>query len=240
MNSPGGSSLASEIIWRELSLARQAGIPVVVSMGDLAASGGYYISCNADSIFAEPNTLTGSIGVFSIIPNFGPMLKDKLGITFDGVKTATYADAMTVTRALTDQEKRFMQREVDRIYRDFKARVAEGRKIDTAYVDSIAQGRVWTGNHAIVNHLADRLGHMDDAIRSAAKLAKLKDYAVREYPEPRSIFDILKGRYSRFYKSTMLGSGLDADQFGILSQLKKLKEASGQVQARMPWTFTIR
>jgi len=105
-----------------LTLASQGGIPVVVSMGDLAASGGYYISCLADSVFAEPNTLTGSIGVFSIVPNFGPMLKNKLGITFDGVKTANYADALTVTRALTDQEKRIMQRDVDRIYGDFKAR----------------------------------------------------------------------------------------------------------------------
>lgn len=240
VNSPGGSSLASEIIWRELSLAREAGIPVVVSMGDIAASGGYYISCNADSIFAEPNTLTGSIGVFSIVPNFGPMLKDKVGITFDGVKTATYADAMTVTRTLTESERRFMQRSVDRIYGDFKSRVAEGRKLDTAIVDSIAQGRVWTGNHAVSNHLADRLGHLEDAIHAAANLAKLKNYAVSEYPEPRSIFDILRGRYSRFYNSTMLESELGTEQFRIFTELKKLKEASGQVQARMPWTFTIR
>ncbi len=240
VNSPGGSSLASEIIWRELTLASQGGIPVVVSMGDLAASGGYYISCLADSVFAEPNTLTGSIGVFSIVPNFGPMLKNKLGITFDGVKTANYADALTVTRALTDQEKRIMQRDVDRIYGDFKARVAAGRKMDTAFVDSIAQGRVWTGNHALANHLVDRLGHLDDAIRSAARLAKLKDYTVREYPEPRSIFDLLKGKYSRYYRSSMLESDLGTEQYAIFNQIARLKEANGEVQARIPWTFTIR
>ena len=163
-----------------------------------------------------------------------------MGITFDGVKTATYADAMTVTRALTEPERRFMQRSVDRIYADFKSRVSDGRRLDTAYVDSIAQGRVWTGNHAVRNRLADRLGHLDDAIGAAAKLAKLKDYAVREYPEPRSIFDILKGRYSRYYRSSLLESELGSEQFRIFTEMRKLKESSGEVQARMPWTFTIR
>jgi protease-4 len=240
VNSPGGSSLASEIIWRELSLARAAGIPVVVSMGDVAASGGYYIACNADSILAEPNTLTGSIGVFTIIPNFQSMLKNKLGITFDGVKTADHADGMTVTRPLTDMERKYVQREVDRIYRDFKSRVAEGRKRDTAYVDSIAQGRVWTGNHAVANGLADRLGHIDDAIRAAASLAKLKDYSVREYPEPRNFLDIIRGRYSRYYRSSLMEQELGTEEFRILKEYRRLKEGSGEVMARLPWTFTIR
>jgi protease-4 len=239
VNSPGGSSLASEIIWRELSLARASGIPVVVSMGDVAASGGYYISCNADSILAEPNTLTGSIGVFTIIPNFQSLLKNKLGITFDGVKTATYADAMTVTRPLTDPEKRFVQREVDRIYTDFKSRVAEGRRRDTAYIDSIAQGRVWTGSYAVANGLVDRLGHIDDAIRAAARLARLKEYSVREYPEPRSFLDIIRSRYSRYYRSSLLEKELGTEEFRILSELRRLRESSGEVMARLPYSFTI-
>jgi protease-4 len=240
VNSPGGSSLASEIIWRELQLARQGGIPVVVSMGDLAASGGYYISSPADSIFAEPNTLTGSIGVFSIIPNFGTMMKNKLGITFDGVKTADHADAMTVTRPLTDVERKFVQREVDRIYSDFKQRVSEGRKRDTSYVDSIAQGRVWTGNFGVRNGLVDRLGHLDDAIRSAASLAKLKDYTLTEYPEPRGFLDILRGRYSRYYRSAMMEQEMGTEEFRILKEFRRLKEGSGQVMARLPWSFSIR
>ena len=132
VNSGGGSALASEIIWRELKMARQDGKPVVVSFGDVAASGGYYISCGADSIFASPNTITGSIGVFGIIPNMGGFFKNKLGITFDGVKTAPYADAGAIYRPMNDAEKQQAQNGVDRIYMQFKQRVAEGRKKDIA------------------------------------------------------------------------------------------------------------
>jgi protease-4 len=239
INSPGGSSLASEIIWRELELTRSAGKPVVVSMGDLAASGGYYIACDADSIFAEPNTLTGSIGVFAIVPNFQAMLKNKLGITFDGVKTAEHADAMTVTRPLTTSEKGFIQNEVDRIYADFKGRVAKGRKKDMAYIDSIAQGRVWTGNHAVANGLVDRLGHLDDALRAAASLAKLKDYSVREYPDPRSIFDVIRNGYSRYYRASMLEQEMGTEEFRLFKEVRHLKESSGEVMARIPATISI-
>jgi len=239
INSPGGSSLASEIIWRELELTRSAGKPVVVSMGDLAASGGYYIACDADSIFAEPNTLTGSIGVFAIVPNFQAMLKNKLGITFDGVKTAEHADAMTVTRPLTTSEKGFIQNEVDRIYADFKGRVAKGRKKDMAYIDSIAQGRVWTGNHAVANGLVDRLGHLDDALRAAAGLAKLKDYSVREYPDPRSIFDVIRNGYSRYYRASILEQEMGTEEFRLFKEVRHLKESSGEVMARIPATISI-
>src|SRR6476620_8322494 len=145
VNSGGGSALARENIWRELQLAKEDGKPVVVSFGDVAASGGYYISCGADSIFANPNTITGSIGVFGIIPNMESFFKDKLGVTFDGVKTAPYADAGGVYRPLNETEQKLVQAGVDRTYLQFKQRVAQGRKKQITYIDSIAQGRVWSG-----------------------------------------------------------------------------------------------
>ncbi|RYY83834.1 MAG: signal peptide peptidase SppA, partial [Chitinophagaceae bacterium] len=148
INSGGGSALASENIWRELKLAKEAK-PLVVSFGDVAASGGYYVATAADSIFALPNTITGSIGVFSMLPNLQGFFNEKLGITFDGVKTANYADQNNPFRALTPAEQGFQQREVERIYSVFKQRVADGRRRDTAYIDSIAQGRVWSGEKAL-------------------------------------------------------------------------------------------
>ena len=144
VNSGGGSAMASETILRELSLAKQEK-PVIVSFGDVAASGGYYISCAADSIFAQPVTITGSIGVFGIIPNMQAFFKNKIGVTFDGVKTGPYADAGAIYRPLNENEKKMVQAQVDMIYSQFKQKVADGRKKDTAYIDSIAQGRVWTG-----------------------------------------------------------------------------------------------
>ena len=175
VNSPGGSALASDVIWRETQLARSEGKPVIVSMGDLAASGGYYISSGADSIFAQPNTITGSIGVFGIIPDFSAFFKNKLGVTFDGVKTATHADIGSISRPLTPAEKLIIQAEVDTVYHTFKSRVSEGRKKDPAYIDSIAQGRVWTGERALQIGLVDRLGGLEDAITCAARMAKLKE-----------------------------------------------------------------
>jgi protease-4 len=239
INSPGGSSLASEIIWREIELIRKSGKPVIVSMGDVAASGGYYIACNADSIFAQPNTITGSIGVFAIVPNMQGFLKNKLGLTFDGVKTAKYADALTVTRPLNAEEKRFIQHEVDNIYMDFKTRVADGRKRDTAYIDSIAQGRVWTGTRAVQVGLVDRLASLDDAIKSAAAIAKLKEYGIREYPEEKSLFDMLFGSYGKNYKTEMIRQEIGEDQYRLFLQLKKLKAETGEPQAKMPFEFQI-
>lgn len=239
VNSPGGSSLASEIIWRELDQARKAGKPVVVSMGDVAASGGYYISCNADSIFAQPNTITGSIGVFSIIPNMESFFRNKLGITFDRVKTAAYADALTVTRPLKPDERKIIQREVDNIYMDFKQRVAEGRKLDTALVDSIAQGRVWTGIKAVEIGLADRLGSIDDAIEAAAKLAGLKTWAVREYPEPVSPFDKFIERFGHQYQANVIRGEIGDEQFELLRQVKRIRDEMGRVQALLPFSVDI-
>jgi protease IV len=237
VNSPGGSSLASEVIWRELYLAQKEGKPVVVSMGDVAASGGYYISCMADSIFAQPNTITGSIGVFAMIPNMESFFKNKLGITFDRVKTGDYADALTISKPLNAQEKKIIQNQVDMIYADFKQRVSDGRKMDTAYVDSIAQGRVWTGVRASKIGLVDRLGGIDDAIRSAAKLAKLKEYNIREYPERKSIFDEIFSSYLSNAQTNMLNKELGEENVQLLQQVKRIKDNFGKVQARLPFEW---
>jgi protease IV len=182
INSPGGSARASEIILRELQLLHQKK-PIIVSMGDVAASGGYYIACAADSIFAMPTTITGSIGVFSMMFNTEKLMTNKLGITFDQVKNAPYADFPNGTRPMTAEEGAMMQRGVDSIYALFKRRVANGRKMSEADVDSIAQGRVWTGIAAKKNGLVDDLGNLDRAIKSAASMAKVKEYEVRTYPE---------------------------------------------------------
>ncbi len=239
VNSPGGSSLASEIIWRELSLAAKDGKPVVVSMGDLAASGGYYISCGADSIFAQPNTITGSIGVFGIIPNMQGFFNKKLGVTFDQVKTGPYADMGSVTRPLTDVEKKFIQNEIDTIYRDFKSRVADGREKDISYIDSIAQGRVWTGKGALKMGLVDRLGSLDDAIACAARMAKISDYGLREYPEPRSLWDILMSGYQKTVRTEAIQEELGEQGFRIYQHIKRVKAMSGTAQARLPFDIMI-
>jgi protease-4 len=238
VNSGGGSSMASEAIWRELALAKQEK-PVVVSFGDVAASGGYYIACAADSIFALPTTITGSIGVFGIIPNMQAFFKNKLGVTFDGVKTAPYADAGSVYRPLNGKEKTLVQASVDLIYSQFKQRVADGRKIDTAYVDSIAQGRVWTGSRAKDIGLIDRFGGIEDAVRSAGAMAKLVDYQVREYPEPKNILEQIFGSAEPMSYSKRMKEELGAENYKIYLEMKRAKDMSNTIQTRLPFEFFI-
>ena len=236
VNSPGGSSLASDVIWREVLLTKKVK-PVIVSMGDYAASGGYYIACAADSIFAEPNTITGSIGVFAIIPNMKGFLNNKLGVTFDGVKTGQFADLGDVSRPLTGAEKMILQREVNRTYQDFTKRVAEGRHISQTYVDSIGQGRVWTGEQAIKLKLVDRLGHLDDAIASAAKKAKLKEYKIVTYPEIKDGFFGLLGDSGDKIKTYMVKQELGIS-YPYYQKIKEVVNMKG-MQARMPYEITI-
>ncbi len=237
VNSPGGSALASDVIWREVLLTKKIK-PVIVSMGDVAASGGYYIACAADSIFAQPNTITGSIGVFGIVPNMQKFFNDKLGITFDGVKTGRFADLGNVSRPLTDAEKMILQQEVNKTYNTFTRKVADGRKRSQAYVDSIGQGRVWSGTEALQNGLVDRLGDIDDAIASAAKKAKLKDYKIVSYPvqvDPfKSLFDNSADKVRIYFAKREMG-----DNFTYYDQLKSALSISG-VQTRMPYTITIK
>jgi protease-4 len=237
INSGGGSALASENIWRELSLAKQEK-PVVVSFGDVAASGGYYVSCGADSIFAQPNTITGSIGVFGIIPNMESFFKNKLGITFDGVKTAPYAGAGAF-HPLNENEKKMIQQSIEIIYDQFKQRVAAGRKKDVAYIDSIAQGRVWSGEDAIRIGLIDRFGGLQEAIDCAARMAKITNYRLREYPEPQNVFDKLFGSSSPMDKTEKLKSELGEENYQIYREIIQIKRMTNTAQARLPFQFLI-
>ncbi|SKA02001.1 signal peptide peptidase SppA [Sediminibacterium ginsengisoli] len=234
VNSPGGSALASDVIWRELALLRKEK-PVVVSMGDVAASGGYYISCNADSVFAGAATITGSIGVFSIIPDFQSFFKNKLGITFDRVKTAPYADMGSSDRPLTETEKRFLQASVDSIYYTFKSRVSEGRKKDIAFIDSIAQGRVWAGRRAKDVGLVDRIGTLQDALDCAVRMAGLKEYQTREYPEKKGLLEQLVGNYKRAISKDLIRQEIGEKQFRMLKEVKNTEKMIGIPQARLPF-----
>jgi protease IV len=238
INSGGGSSLASENIWRELALAKQDK-PVIVSFGDVAASGGYYVAAAADSIFCQPTTITGSIGVFTIIPNMEAFFKNKLGITFDGVKTGEYADMGAVYRPMNENEKRIAQASVDLIYAQFKQRVAEGRKKDTAFIDSIGQGRVWTGIRAKDIGLIDRFGGIDDAIKAAAAKARLESYQVREYPEAENFFQQLFGKPEPVNYAQKIKEEVGEENYKVYMELKRIKEMTGTVQARLPFQFFI-
>jgi len=238
VNSGGGSSLASENIWREISLAKKEK-PVVVSFGDVAASGAYYLSCNADSIFALPGTITGSIGVFTIIPNLQSFFKNKLGVTFDGVKTAPEADMLSSTRPLTTYERKVVQNVIDTIYHDFKTRVADGRKKDIGYIDSIAQGRVWSGTLGRSLGLVDRIGTLQDAIDCAARLAKTHDYELVESPEPKSFLERLMGTWKRNTSVKAVKDEIGEDGYRTYTTLKKVKSMIGVTQTRLPFDLTI-
>ncbi|WP_431292144.1 signal peptide peptidase SppA [Pedobacter sp. P26] len=237
VNSPGGSALASDVIWREIVLTKKEK-PVIASFGDVAASGGYYIGCAADSIFVQPNTITGSIGVFGIIPNFQNLMTNKLGITFDGVKTGKYADIMATNRPMTEGERFIIQNELNRIYSGFVSRVADGRKKSKAYIDSIGGGHVWIGTDAVQIGLADRIGGFKDAIKAAAKKAKLKNYKVVEYPDVidpwKSLMDEGTDRIKTYYTKQELG-----DNYMLYQQMKKVIASSG-IQARMPFEAVIK
>lgn len=238
INSGGGSSLASENIWREITLARKEK-PVVVSFGDVAASGAYYLSCNADSIFALPGTITGSIGVFTIVPNLQSFFKNKLGVTFDGVKTAPEADILSSTRPLTPFERTVIQSVVDTIYQNFKFRVADGRKKDIGYVDSIAQGRVWSGTLGHSLGLVDRIGTLQDAVDCAARMAKTSNYRLVEYPEPKSFLDRILGTYKRNESIRAVKDEIGEEGYRTYTILKKVKSMIGVTETRLPFDLTI-
>jgi protease-4 len=237
VNSPGGSALASDVIWREMLLTKKAK-PVVVSMGNVAASGGYYISCAADKIFAYPNTITGSIGVFGIIPNLKEMFNKNLGITFDEVKTNPYADYIPVTRPMNDAERKIITNEIETVYSTFITHVSEGRKMTVAQVDSLGQGRVWSGVDAKRLGLIDEFGGLNDAIAAAAKLAKLKTYKTMELPEQKDTFEKIMEAFSDDNTSVFLKKELGAayPYFHYLSRMSRMEG----VQALMPYEFDIK
>ncbi len=239
INSPGGSALASDVIWREVELLSQVK-PVVVSMGDVAASGGYYIAAAADSIIAQPNTITGSIGVFGTVPNLQRFWNNKLGITFDGVKTGKYADMLngTFERPMTAEEAQMMQLEVNRIYDTFIQRVAEGRQMTAGAVDSIGQGRVWSGTQALQLGLVDKLGGIDDAIATAARMADLEDdYQLVRYPTIKPPFELFFGTTTDRIQQWFVQKSLGA-HYPLLEQVQSVVNQSG-IQARMPYTLEI-
>jgi len=236
VNSPGGSALASDIIWREMVLAKKEK-PVVVSMGDVAASGGYYISCAANKVFANPNTITGSIGVFGIIPNFQKTLQNKLGITFDKVSTNKHSDFIPLTRPMDAEESAIMQREIERIYNTFIKHVAEGRKMTTAAIDSIGQGRVWSGVDAKKLKLIDEFGGLNNAVDEAAKLAKISKYSILALPALKDPFIKLIEQFSGDYKDASIQKEL-GEYYGYFAYLRKLAKAD-KIQARLPFEMNV-
>lgn len=236
VNSPGGSALASDVMWREVVLAKEVK-PVIVSMGDVAASGGYYIACAADSIFAQPNTITGSIGVFGVLMNAKKMVNNKLGIQIDTVKTNRFADLGTPFRPLTDLERDIIQNGVNEIYEDFITKVAEGRGMKVADVDSIGQGRVWSGEDALEIGLVDKLGGIEDAVACAARMAEVEDYRVLEYPEQKDpmqqFMEELSGKGEEVFLKARLGN-----YYEYVKDVEDLMKMEG-VQARLPYQIYI-
>ena len=233
VNSPGGDGTASDIIWNEIEQAKKAGKVVVTSMGDYAASGGYYISCNSNYIIAQPNTLTGSIGVFGMVPSFQRALKNKLGVTIDGVTTNKHSDAGGALRPLNAEELEVYQNFIDEFYGIFTQRVADGRGMEQSAVDEIGQGRVWAGADALRIGLVDALGNMDDAIAKAAELAKLDNYKVTYYPKKKDFWTTLMEKTSGDNNIQAVIRQELGDQYYIYQGLQQLKNAEG-VQALMP------
>lgn len=237
INSGGGSAYASEQMWRAIQLLK-AKKPVVVSMGGLAASGGYYMSCGANYIFAEPTTLTGSIGIFGMVPDVSGLLTEKLGLHFDVVKTNASADFGAMGRSLNEAEGAALQAHVDRGYKLFLSRVASGRNMTPEAVDGIAQGRVWTGQQALGLKLVDKLGTLDDAIAKAAELAKVKDYGVKACPAPTNFLtqfmeDQQEGYMERKLRDVM---GVYYEPVTFLRQTQH----SGYMQARILFNPNLR
>ncbi|MBK7105646.1 MAG: signal peptide peptidase SppA [Ignavibacteriae bacterium] len=237
VNSPGGSALTSDLIWRKIKLIKSEK-PIIVSMSDLAASGGYYISCAANKIVAEPTTLTGSIGVFGIIPNAQKFFNEKLGITFDEVSTSENSGWATITNPLNEVQKKYIQNQIEEIYVDFVSRVAEGRKMTFAQVDSIGQGRIWSGINAKEIGLIDTLGGINLALKIAAESAGIKDYKIVEYPTQKETFEKIMEMFS-----SKIGIDFNKYLFGEqLNQIEKLSKALKYtgIQTRLPFEFEIR
>lgn len=230
--------MASEVMWREVQLAKQVK-PVVVSFGDVAASGGYYMSCAADSIFAEPNTITGSIGVFGLLPNFQKFFNDKLGVSFDEVHTSPDANFMSVVKPLSPSQRKAIQDGIDTTYLQFKTRVAEGRGKSVEYIDSIAQGRVWSGSRAVAIGLVDRIGGLGDAIAAAAAKAKVNSYRLEEYPGKAGVLDMFLKNKSEAAKDAAIKQELGAEAYRTYVAIRNMKQFMGQAQARMPFEISI-
>jgi protease-4 len=238
VNSPGGSAYASEQIWHAVQNLK-AKKPVVVSMGGYAASGGYYISCGANYIYSDPTTITGSIGIFGMFPDFSGLLTDKLGVKFDEVKTNKFATFGTMARPFNAEELALLDQYIGRGYELFRKRVADGRKLPVAQVEEIAQGRVWLGNDALNIKLVDAIGSLDDAVKKAAKLAKIDEYYTANYPDEPSWWESLtdnmnSGSYLDGHLRETLG-----DYYEPFIYLKNINKQSA-IQARLPYFMVIK
>ena len=237
VNSPGGNAIASDIMWRELELAAKAK-PLVVSMGNYAASGGYFISAPATKIFADPSTITGSIGVFGLLPNAGILMEKKLGLTTEIVNTNKNSDSPSITRPMSGYEKEIMQLSIENTYRDFVGKVSEGRKMTPSSVDSIGQGRVWCGSTALGIGLVDTIGGLKSAIGGAAKLAGVEKWSLRELPVVEDPYTRILTELSGEIKMSFLKSELGESVrfYDILNEIRDLKG----IQARLPYLMEIR
>ena len=239
INSPGGNALTSDLIWREIELTKKVK-PVVVSMGNYAASGGYYIACNANKIFAENNTITGSIGVFGVLPNF-TKLATKIGIHTEQVKTNENAAEYSPFVPMDEKFKAVTLESVEHIYKTFVSHVAQGRKMTFAQVDSIAQGRVWSGSEAVKIGLVDKIGGMDDAIKYAAGITKTKKYTTVDFPEyEKSIMELLQNLGLPFTESkeSFIKEELGEETYRLMEQIKRIQSQKG-IQAMMPYEINI-
>lgn len=241
VNSPGGSALTSELIWREIEITKKVK-PVVVSMGNYAASGGYYIAANADRIFAEPNTITGSIGVFGMLPNMNQLGKN-IGINAEQVQTHANASGYSVFEPIDENFKGYILESIEKTYATFLKRVADGRKMTTTQVDSIAQGRVWTGIDAHKLGLVDEIGGLEDAIKYAAKLGKTTSYRTENFPEYEKNFEDFLANFTGIAmfktKEQLLKEQLGEEGFQMLEQIKRVKSRKG-IQAIMPYEISIK
>ncbi|MCM4164963.1 MULTISPECIES: signal peptide peptidase SppA [unclassified Arenibacter] len=240
INSPGGSALASDIIWREIEITKQSK-PVVVSMGDVAASGGYYIAAGADKIFAEPTTITGSIGVFGTIPNISG-LAENIGVNAEQVGTNKNSVEYSLFEPMNDNFRNNVQEGIETTYETFLDRVAKGRGITMAQADSVAQGRVWSGVDAKRLGLVDELGGLDEAIAAAAKMVDLENYGIKKLPKYKSDFEKLMedmGGATSKSKETIIREEIGAEAYTILKEIRSAMENKG-IQARMPFTLNIK
>ncbi len=241
IDSPGGSALTSELIWREIELTKKVK-PIVVSMGNVAASGGYYIASNANCIFAEPTTITGSIGVFGMLPNVTQIAND-IGINAEQVKTHKNASGYSVFEPLDNTYKAVVLESIEAVYKTFLTRVSNGRKMSISQVDAVAQGRIWTGTDAAKNGLVDKLGGLEAALKHAADLAKIKDYRVENYPEYKSEFEDIVANLSgvSIFKSKddFLKEQIGEEAYMVLQKIKKAQKTKG-VQAMMPFELFIK
>ena len=240
INSGGGSALASEVMWREISLTK-AVKPVIVSFGDVAASGGYYIACNSDRIFAQPNTITGSIGVFGLIPNGQKLLNDKLSVTFDEVRITKHGVMNVGYKPLDEFESKFIQRSIDSTYETFLTRVANGRKQTFSQIEEKAEGRVWRGVQAIKIGLVDEIGSLDDAVSYAAKKANIKAINTVNYPKEKELIEKVLENMEGQQETKMIEKNLGKEYATLYKQFLSLKTMIGihNLQTRMPYDLII-